>query len=48
MLVNVIWLLENKGKLLWFVWKLEHSVGFDVESLFKISYLLNTDELVIF
>eukprot|EP00286_Rhodomonas_abbreviata_P008993 CAMPEP_0181342122 /NCGR_PEP_ID=MMETSP1101-20121128/30821_1 /TAXON_ID=46948 /ORGANISM="Rhodomonas abbreviata, Strain Caron Lab Isolate" /LENGTH=735 /DNA_ID=CAMNT_0023453537 /DNA_START=211 /DNA_END=2413 /DNA_ORIENTATION=+ len=46
--VNVIRLLENKGKVLRFVGKLEHAVGFDVERVFTITYFLDTDELSIF
>uniref|UniRef100_A0A7S1H024 DM10 domain-containing protein n=1 Tax=Hemiselmis andersenii TaxID=464988 RepID=A0A7S1H024_HEMAN len=46
--VNVIRLLENKGKMLRFVGKLEHAVGFDVERVFTITYFLDTDEILIF
>lgn len=46
--VNVIRLLENKGKMLRFVGKLEHAVGFDVERVFTITYFLDTDEVLIF
>jgi len=46
--MNVIRLLENKGKMLRFVGKLEHAVGFDVERVFTITYFLDTDEILIF
>jgi Ca2+-binding EF-hand superfamily protein len=46
--INVVRLLENKGKMLRFVAKLEHAVGFDVERVFTLTYFLDTDELAIF
>ena len=46
--INVVRLLENKGKMLRFVGKLEHAVGFDVERVFTLTYFLDTDELAIF
>ena len=46
--MNVVRLLENKGKMLRFVGKLEHAVGFDVERVFTLTYFLDTDELSIF
>jgi len=45
---NVIRQLENKGKVLRFMGKLEHAVGFDVERVFTITYFLDADELSIF
>ena len=45
---NVIRLLENKGKLLRFVAKIENATGFDVERVFVVSYFLDSDELAIF
>jgi hypothetical protein len=45
---NVIRLLENKGKLLRFVAKIENATGFDVERVFVVSYFLDSDELSIF
>jgi len=46
--INVVRLLENKGKMLRFVAKLEHAVGFDVERVFTLTYFLDTDEMAIF
>jgi hypothetical protein len=40
--VNVVRLLENKGKMLRFLAKLEHAVGFDVERVFTLTYFLDT------
>lgn len=45
---NVVRLLENKGKMLRFVAKLEQAVGFDVERVFTLTYFLDTDEVAIF
>ena len=45
---NVIRQLENKGKVLRFMGKLEHAAGFDVERVFTITYFLDADELSIF
>mmetsp|Transcript_28414 Transcript_28414/g.64421 ORF Transcript_28414/g.64421 Transcript_28414/m.64421 type:complete len:933 (-) Transcript_28414:35-2833(-) len=45
---NVTRLLENKGKMLRFVAKLENAVGFDIERVFTVTYFLDTDELSVF
>jgi len=39
---------HTQGKVLRFMGKLEHAVGFDVERVFTITYFLDADELSIF